>query len=240
MLFQPTCLWQVLDLVPRCRAQIVTARLEAALDWRNLKFTVIKIWGESTKKPDKYKVEKFWKLGFEYYAQQEPLQMVKNDLNFGYIKPFKCLLRHLSRCKVRYKKLAPPREKSRFRAVLFFNTRNHQKFTFLPGLLRTPYENHAHSPSGYPPPFLFNEPLESDWIRHWKLNLKIQASQGSQHLPILPNKILFWLNTPQCAIRNFVNSSMVYELKIDISCSLHLPIIFLFSFIKLRLVRVKM
>ena len=27
---------------------------------------------------------------------------------------------------------------------------------------RTPYENHAHSTSGYPPPFLFNEPLESD------------------------------------------------------------------------------
>ena len=58
---------------------------------------------------------------------------------------------------------------------------------------------YAHSTWGYPPPFLFNEPLESDWIRHWKLNLKIQASQGSQHLPILPNKILFWLNTPQCS-----------------------------------------
>ena len=28
-----------------------------------------------------------------------------------------------------------PREKSRFRAVLFFSTQNHKKFTFLPGLL---------------------------------------------------------------------------------------------------------
>ena len=70
------------------------------------------------------------------------------------------------------------------------------------GLLRTLYENHAHSTSGYPPPFLFNEPLESDWIRHWKLNLKIQASQGSQKRPILPNKILFWLNTPQWLVNN--------------------------------------
>ena len=52
--------------------------------------------------------------------------------------------------------------KSRLRGFLIYSTRNHQKFTFLPGLLRTPYEIHAHSTSWYPPPFLFNEPLESD------------------------------------------------------------------------------
>ena len=50
---------------------------------------------------------------------------------------------------------------------------------------------------GIPHLSYFNEPLESDWIRHSNLNLKIQASQGSQHLPILPNKILFWLNKPE-------------------------------------------
>ena len=42
----------------------------------------------------------------------------------------------------------------------------------------TPYENRANSTLGYPPPSLhvFCEPVESDWIRPWKLNRKIQAS----------------------------------------------------------------
>ena len=94
------------------------------------------------------------------------------------------------------------RVKSRFCAVCFLVLETSFLTFTLNFFTRTPY---AQSTKGYPLSLLFNEPLESDWKRHWKLNLKIQASQGSQKRPIPSNKILFWLNTPQCILWYFVH-----------------------------------